>query len=499
MIFLGACSDKTEEFPFASFSLEQYKPLQQHELSIDNDSIHYYIDRIRLSERDTTLIDAYTNRYYAHRNPYLWINRFGVTSASDSLLLYLSKISNEGIPTKRVYLKQIQEAIDEIRNNKDQLHGNKNRTLAIIEYYSTKAYLRYACGMKFGFVNPKKLFNHLDPEDPDDSIPERFKTLYDIPTKLPTRRLLDSLIQELREDHCAEILQEAICKNPEYCVLKKCYEQASSMVERKLLAINMERARWNTPFPEGKRVEVNLANFSLTAIDPTSDSCITMKTCIGSRSHKTPLLYSHISHLEINPIWTIPQSIIRREIAPRHAGDIEYFEHNNMTITDRETGEEVNPATISTDMLQSGKYIIQQAQGESNSLGRLIFRFPNNFSIYLHDTPNKDVFNKKWRGLSHGCVRLEHPFDLAVFLLENKDPDLIDRIRIAIGLQPETDKGKQLIEIPNRKDIKSNVYKPKIPIYIIYKTVTIDSKRRLRFILADPYGYDELLWKKINS
>ena len=498
LITFEACSEKVEEHPFAFFSLEQYDTLRQRELSIDDDSIRYYIDRLRLAERDTTLIDAYTNRYYAQRNPYLWITRFGVVETSDSLLLYLSAITNEGIPYKRVYFKQLQESVDKIRNNKYQQDGEKTRTLATIEYYATKAYLRYVCGMKFGFINPYKLFNHLDPEDPDDSIPGHFRTLYDVPTKLPTHQLLDSLIQGLRENHCHEFLQKAICESPEYQELKKRYKQAESKFERKLLAVNMERMRWNVPHPEGKRVEANLANFSLTAIDPTSDSCITMKTCIGSRTHKTPLLYSHISYLEINPIWTVPQSIIRREIAPRHAGDVEYFEHNRMTIIDRETGEEACPLTTSAEMLQSGKYIIQQAQGESNSLGRLIFRFPNNFSIYLHDTPNKDVFNQKWRGLSHGCVRLEHPFNLAVFLLEGKDPELIDRIRVAINLQPETDEEKALFEDPNRKDIKHYTYKPRIPILITYKTVSFDPKGEPHFISTDPYGYDELLWKQIN-
>ena len=106
------------------------------------------------------------------------------------------------------------------------------------------------------------------------------------------------------------------------------------------------------------------------------------------------MLQSRIERVDMNPYWNIPYSIVKKEIAPRHAGDEAYFSRNRYRIFNKETGEELPPAAVTSGMLTSGRYRIRQDNGEGNSLGRLIFRFPNNFSIYLHDTNNRQAFKR---------------------------------------------------------------------------------------------------------
>lgn len=499
-LFAAACGGHTEPRPFESLEESLYDSLRDSRLMVSDEGIRRNIDALRLAEHDTTLIDAYTDRYYAGRGPYLWITRLGVDSRADSLLSYLNRIDREGVPKSRVYTIRLSEALHKMRNLAYDAPGDADRALATWEYYATKAYLRYVCGMRYGFVNPHKLFNRLDPENPDDSIPGRFRTLYDLPSPQPTRHILGHLIKTIGNGDLCKTLAQAFPSDLLYRQMRSRYNTLPDGYERRLLAVNMERRRWNANLPEGgKQVRVNIADFSLTAFDTKADTSFTMRICAGSTAHKTPLLASSIQRLEMNPVWVVPQSIIRREIAPRHAGDPEYFERNNLTITDRLTGEEVAPTGLSTEMLQSGNYRIQQAKGEGNSLGHLIFRFPNDFAIYLHDTPDRAGFERSRRGVSHGCIRLERPFDLAVFLLKEKDPLFIDRMRLAIGLPPITEKGKRLQDLPERKDVGMKSYKPPVPIIITYETVVPGPGGSLRYLHADPYGYDRLLWKQISQ
>ena len=98
---------------------------------------------------------------------------------------------------------------------------------------------------------------------------------------------------------------------------------------------------------------------------------------------------------------------------------------------------------LSASQLNSGQYVIRQENGGGNSLGRIIFRFPNDYSVYLHDTNTPSAFRLKTRAVSHGCIRLEKPLDLAFFIMENLDSIQQDRIRMEVGKAPLTEWGKK--------------------------------------------------------
>jgi murein L,D-transpeptidase YcbB/YkuD len=167
-----------------------------------------------------------------------------------------------------------------------------------------------------------------------------------------------------------------------------------------------------------------------------------------------------------------------------------------MKIIDKTSHKEINPALASADLLLSGTCWIRQKGGEGNSLGRMIFRFPNNLSIYLHDTNNREVFTRQWRYLSHGCIRLERPLDLATFLLPEYDELTVDKMRISIDLPPLTEKGMKLAK-QTKRPIGTYHFNPQTPLFIVYYTLFPNAQGEI-CSYPDIYGYDELIRKKLS-
>ena len=221
-----------------------------------------------------------------------------------------------------------------------------------------------------------------------------------------------------------------------------------------------------------------------------------MRAACGAQKTKTPLLTSQITHMEVNPQWLIPFSIIKNDIA-RHAGDSSYFARHRYFIADRKSGQRLNARSVSRSQLLSGNYRVGQEGGEGNALGRIIFRFPNNFSVFLHDTSSPGVFQRDDRGVSHGCVRVQRPFDLACFLFsELPDEWTLDKLRITMGMEPQSEKGiKYMADLePDKKPqlIRWQSVSPRVPLYITYYTLFPVPGGQLK-TYPDVYGYDKVL------
>jgi len=265
------------------------------------------------------------------------------------------------------------------------------------------------------------------------------------------------------------------------------------------LAVNMERMRWQKRMDKGhKYVMVNTAAFMLQAVDDKIDSVLRMKICCGSYENKTPLLASRIVYMQMNPYWNVPKSIVRKEIVPAYLKDPAYFEKHQMKVYDKE-GNEVNPLSVKWDNYEEEiPFSVKQEKGEGNSLGRLIFRFPNAFAVYLHDTPSRWAFMKSDRAVSHGCVRLEKPLDFAFFLLKKKDEKVMDKIRIAIDIPPVTKKGRELLESPEYKPMKTFGFPESVPLFLDYYTVFLSQGGTLNYC-DDIYKFDKPLLKELRK
>lgn len=494
--FFG-CRNQPENLR-SELSIETFGAWRTDAYTMRSERIRSEIERLSRRSGVYMYADAFTQAYYRKRRPFIWIDRTGVDSRADSLLVWLAQAPNLGLKKHSFHVDEITADLQKLRTPCLTSDEDINTIMARVEYNLTHAYLRYACGQRFGFVNPYTCFNRL--VRTDTTRRAGYRRLFDIPTETATDSFVNHAVQQAREGRLPEFLSDIQPQNALYRQLLETYHanKGNSGYAQKLL-VNLERSRWRGSHqPSGKYVWVNVAGFTLTAVDENKDSVLTMKVCGGDPQHQSPLLQSSINRVDFNPYWIIPTSIIKKEIAPRHAGHAAYFERNRIRIIHKQTQQEMPPATVSAAMLKSGQYMLRQDKGEGNSLGRMVFRFPNNFSVFLHDTNNPAAFARRSRAVSHGCIRLERPLDLAVFLMKEAQPDVIDRMRIAIDLPPLTAEGRQMQNDPDSKKMSVYHYSPTVPLFIQYYTVYPNPDGELENY-PDPYGYDEVLQKKLNA
>lgn len=448
--------------------------------------------------------DSYVRRHYSHRNASLvWLTREGISPQADTLLTFLTEAGDMGLAPDAFHTDTLGRLLARIRRF-DYAGTQASTVLGQAEYLLTQALVRYACGQRYGFIHPRHVFNHLLPEEPTDSgAPVVYRQIFDMGNEEATDSFVRHALEQVHGHRIGTFLREIQPTAPLYRQMQAEYLRSQSegdSARARLARINMERARWRYPHPTGDRyIWVNLAAQQLTAVDAGRDTLTTMRICCGSWSHKTPLLHSAIRTVELNPYWVIPQTIVRKEIVPRHTGDSAYFARNSYRAINKETGAEVDPARLTASDLRSARYTIRQERGAGNSLGRIIFRFPNNFSVYLHDTNNRGAFQRANRSVSHGCIRVERPLDLALFFLAPDAPLLTDRIRMAIDLPPVSPEGQRYQEQhPDARPLSRFSYDEAVPVWLDYWTLYPTPRGALQ-AFGDPYGYDKVIEKKLDE
>ncbi len=242
------------------------------------------------------------------------------------------------------------------------------------------------------------------------------------------------------------------------------------------LALNLERARW-LPYDLGERyVLVNIAGFWAEVIEK-GHSELRMKVIVGKAYQQTPAFSDEITYLELNPYWNVPRSIAVSEILPAIIEDPEYLSRNNMEVIGGWEAEAsvVDPQTIDWESVRHGRfpYRFRQKPGSGNALGRVKFMFPNDFSVYMHDTPARHLFQRDVRTFSHGCIRVSQPLAFARYLLGQRG---WSQSRI----QQVIDEGTRTV-VPLRQ---------KLPVHVTYLTAWEDGRVHFR---ADVYGRDARL------
>ncbi len=247
----------------------------------------------------------------------------------------------------------------------------------------------------------------------------------------------------------------------------------------KKITINMERLRWLPQQLGENYIFVNIANYKLKVVEEDKN-IMDMKVIVGKEQRSTPVFSDKIEHIVLNPSWNLPKSIAVEDILPLIKDNIDYIPENNykvLRITEGEF-EEVNYETIEWKEMgeDNFNYYLKQKPGPNNSLGRVKFMFPNKYSIYLHDTPQEELFEESERSFSSGCIRLESPYKLAEYILKkNKkwEPEMIKKILVS--------KEETKIDLTNN-----------IPIHLIYLTSWVKEQGRLQF-RNDIYKRDKKL------
>lgn len=173
------------------------------------------------------------------------------------------------------------------------------------------------------------------------------------------------------------------------------FDLVSAQQLRARIEANMEMWRWEPRNLGSKRIEVNIPEYTLRLYrgDVAED---TIRVIVGKPDTPTPVFSNAVKYLLVNPIWRVPESIVRKEMLPKAGGNPYYLEQHGFTV--KRIG---------------GQVFVEQPPGEGNALGHLLFMFPNEHSVYLHDTPSHGLFATVRRAYSHGCIRVEAPLRLA--------------------------------------------------------------------------------------
>lgn len=248
----------------------------------------------------------------------------------------------------------------------------------------------------------------------------------------------------------------------------------------KQMMINMERLRWVPEKMEPNYLFINIPEYTLHVIEKDKEIWTT-NVVVGKAVSKTSIFKGNISQIILNPYWGLPTSIVKNEILPKLKKNSNYLEANNIEVF---SGKNIiDPKSINWKKYGADENVpfnFRQKPGEDNSLGKMKFMFPNNYHIYLHDTPSKGHFGDTKRAFSHGCIRVENPKKLALYLLKN---------------QPIWNEQKVNNVLKTDKQTGINV-KPTMPVYIAYFTAWVDGNGQLNF-RNDLYNLDRKLSKEV--
>lgn len=245
------------------------------------------------------------------------------------------------------------------------------------------------------------------------------------------------------------------------------------------LELTLERLRWLPPLRPGRIIVVNVAAYRLWAFDTAAGAdsdALNMRVIVGKAARtQTPLFIGQMSYLEFNPYWNVPRSIAVGEIVPKLARNPGYLAQNRMELVSQ-AGLVRSGAAGAVAGLRSGALRVRQRPGAHNVLGAVKFAMPNPMNIYLHSTSAKELFGKARRDLSHGCIRVEHPAELAAFVLRDQPEWSADKIEAA--MLPGATRTVRLGE--------------DIPVVLFYATGATDRSGRALFA-EDVYRRDDQL------
>ncbi len=453
-----------------------------------------------------------------------------------ALMSALKSSGDHGLPTSRYNIDKLKTAF--------KSSGNK-ASAGTTELLATKTYLQYAHDLTSGATNPKRIDKDMAIDRPwrgdlnlltafSKSSPsvffkalapksteyqnllaekkklERLVKTADKDTKIPSRTLKNgssgNSVVLLRKKLTAlgygklgndpnfnDALKTSVMKfqkdnglNQDGVAGPGTIGRLNEGPKQKLIKVlvNLERERWMN-FPRGKRnIFVNQASYTVYMHDNGRVSFQT-RAVIGTRDkdRRTPEFYDEMTHMVVNPTWHVPSSIAGKEYLPIIRKDPSYIARSNMVMIS-ENGKRVNPADLDLEQFSEKDFpfSIKQRPSAGNALGRVKFMFPNKFNIYLHDTPSKSLFARDTRAFSHGCVRIQDPFDFAYKLLEK---------------QTSNPQGAFSAWLKTGKEQYVNLDKP-VPVYLTYRTVYFGDASNPSFY-PDVYGRDKKVFRALSK
>jgi murein L,D-transpeptidase YcbB/YkuD len=246
----------------------------------------------------------------------------------------------------------------------------------------------------------------------------------------------------------------------------------------KKVLLNLDRIKRLPNQPENRYIMVNIPDFRLYYKENGKEK-LSMRVIVGDKKHHTPIFSNKISYIVLNPYWIMPDSIVQKEIIPNILKNPTYLQDKGYEVR---SSYSIKAPTIDTSKIdwakvlrygQTKKYKFMQPPGPKNALGKIKFKFPNQFAVYLHDTPTKKLFKKGLRAFSHGCIRIAQPNALLSTFAANDSAVNYNR-------------SQQILRGKNKTQL--NLSK-KVPVHIVYLTAWINSDGLLHYS-NDVYNYD---------
>jgi len=245
------------------------------------------------------------------------------------------------------------------------------------------------------------------------------------------------------------------------------------------LLLNLDRIKRLPRKLESRYIMVNIPSFRLYYFKDFKEE-LSMRVIVGDKKHHTPIFSNRVSFIVLNPYWIIPDSIVKKEIIPKMLKNPNYLKEKGYEVR---LSYNLNTPPIDTTKIdwakvlkynQTKKYKFVQPPGPKNALGKIKFKFPNQFSVYLHDTADKKLFKKVQRAFSHGCIRVSEPDKLLYTFTKYENGISYNRCQAILK-----SKNKVQINLTNT-----------VPIHIVYLTAWVDSKGLLHYY-NDIYHYDK--------
>jgi murein L,D-transpeptidase YcbB/YkuD len=266
------------------------------------------------------------------------------------------------------------------------------------------------------------------------------------------------------------------------------YAKINTPVSKKiqLIRMNMDRIKRFRHDEDTVRMELNIPSFRLNIFDHNK-LVDTIRVVTGKPNHPTPVFGNKVQYIVVNPWWKIPESIVKKEMLRHLIKDPYYYERRGKILkaTWDENSERIDPGTVNWSSYTSKSahipYRFMQVPSRRNALGKIKFIFPNQFSVYIHDTPSKNLFFRTNRAFSHGCMRIQKPRELLkAFSLYNDNIDVEAIMKRLQGTE------KKIINL-----------KHKVPVDITYLTAFVDPYGNINF-RKDVYKYDKYTLKDYN-
>lgn len=458
----------------------------------------------------------------------LWLNANSNYADAEALLTDLDSLAYDGISVSRYHLPELQNWLHTVRTNSDLSADS----ILAFDSLLTYTYLLAAHDLQYGIVDPAladaewlhdndtlweapqilsklKLEGKYTPLDTFRSRLDIYKLFFkqrmaymdDVAmrkAKVATGKLLsggatDDVTLQGKGVNIKSRLHPDVINNRDSLVqfIASSYDISLSNIQDstlnsilhntdsllRILSVNQERLRWLPQRFEDKYVLVNVPQMELFINNKGKDT-MHMRVVVGKRSRATPSMSANMVNIVFNPTWTVPKGIMTKDIVPgmQRKGSA-YLDKKGLSIYTHQ-GKKLNPDSVNITYSNFKNYIFRQPSGSSNALGRIKFNLPNRENIYLHDTPSKSDFRRDNRSRSSGCVRVQHPRDMATYILSGWNQ--VDGRHYVDSLLTKT----KMVFVP---------LKEKLPVHILYLTATQDSTKQGVLFLNDLYSKDDTL------